>query len=103
MKLNGTEKQIKWAEEIKDTVLAIIAEAIIACQNSNINYKQKESFIEQMNILKCNIENANYAGDIISVFAHVKHTGDYKKDISSLKSAIRIGDVDGVFSKPIVK
>lgn len=101
--MNGTEKQKKWAEEIKNTVLTIITEAIVACQNSNINDKQKESFIEQINTLKYNVENANYAGDIISVFAHVKHTGDYKKDISSLKSAIRIGDVDGVFSKPIIK
>ena len=101
--MKGSQKQIAQATEINANIFSIINEAINACQNSEINRKQKTIFIEQMNIIKYNIENANYAGDIISVFAHVQYTGDYKKDISSLKIAIRLNDVNEMFSKPITK
>lgn len=101
--MRGSEKQIRWAEEIKVNVLAVISEAITACESSNISDAQKAAFVGQMNTLKFNVENVEnveYAGDLIEVFRDVKPTGDYKHDISVLKSALR-GDVNKTFSKPV--
>ena len=98
--MRGSEKQIRWAEEIKVNVLAVISEAITACESSNISDAQKAAFVGQMNTLKFNVENVEYAGDLIEVFRDVEPTGDYKHDISVLKSALR-GDVNKTFSKPV--
>lgn len=98
--MRGSEKQIKWAEDIKVNVLAVISEAITACESSNISDAQKAAFVGQMNTLKLNVENVEYAGDLIEVFRDVEPTGDYKHDISILKSALR-GDVNKTFSKPV--
>ena len=98
--MRGSEKQIKWAEDIKVNVLAVISEAITACESSNISDAQKAAFVGQMNTLKFNFENVEYAGDLIEVFRDVEPTGDYKHDISVLKSALR-GDVNKTFSKPV--
>lgn len=98
--MRGSEKQIRWAEEIKVNVLAVISEAITACESSNISDAQKAAFVSQMNTLKFNVENVEYAGDLIEVFRDVEPTGDYKHDISVLKSALR-GDVNKTFSKPV--
>lgn len=97
--MRGSEKQINWAEDIKVNVLAIITDAIAACESSNISAAQKENFIGQMNTVKYNVENVDYAGELINVFRDVKHTGNYKADISALRSAIKIGDVNKTFSK----
>lgn len=98
--MRGSEKQIKWAEDIKVNVLAVISEAITACESSNISDAQKAAFVGQMNTLKFNVFNVEYAGDLIEVFRDVEPTGDYKHDISVLKSALR-GDVNKTFSKPV--
>lgn len=98
--MRGSEKQIKWAEDIKVNVLAVISEAITACESSNISDAQKAAFVGQMNTFKFNVENVEYAGDLIEVFRDVEPTGDYKHDISVLKSALR-GDVNKTFSKPV--
>ena len=98
--MRGSEKQIKWAEDIKVNVLAVISEAITACESSNISDAQKAAFVGQMNTLKFNVENVEYAGDLIEVFHDVEPTGDYKHDISVLKSALR-SDVNKTFSKPV--
>lgn len=97
--MKGSEKQIKWAKEIKVNVLAIIADAIAACQSSNVSDAQKTAFIGQMNAIKYNVETVDYAGELINVFASVKHTGDFKVDLKAFKVALRIGDVNGTFSK----
>ena len=99
--MRGSEKQLKWAMDIKENVMAIIIDAITACENSSISDAQKASFVAQMNILKYNVENVDYAGELIDVFANVKHSGDYKADIKALKVAIRIGDVNKTFSKAV--
>mgnify|MGYP004498081403 FL=1 len=98
--MKGSEKQINWAEDIKINVLAIIADAIAACESSNISDEQKASFIGQMNTVKFNVENVEYASELINVFARVKHTGEYKADIKALKSAIRF-DENKTFSKAV--
>lgn len=99
--MRGSEKQIRWAEDIKVNVLAIISEAIVACEKSSISDAQKEAFVGQMNTLRYNVENVEYAGELIDVFGSLKHTGDYKSDIKALKSALRIGDLNKTFSKAV--
>lgn len=98
--MRGSEKQIKWAEDIKVNVLAIISDAIAFCKSSNTSNEQKERFIGQMNTLKYNIENVEYAGDLIEVFKDTKHSGNCKQDISAVRSALR-WDVNKIFSKAI--
>lgn len=98
--MRGSEKQIRWAEDIKVNVLAIISDAIAFCESSNTSNEQKERFIGQMNTLKYNVENVEYAGDLIEVFKDTKHSGDCKQDISDLRSALR-WDVNKTFSKPV--
>ena len=98
--MRGSEKQIKWAEDIKVNVLAIISDAIAFCESSNTSNEQKERFIGQMNTLKYNVENVEYAGDLIEVFKDTKHSGDCKQDISDLRSALR-WDVNKIFSRGI--
>nr|DAM41062.1 MAG TPA: hypothetical protein [Caudoviricetes sp.] len=97
--MRGSEKQIRWANGIKENVLAIIDDAVAACESSNISDAQKASFIGQMNTIKYNVENVDYAGELIDVFASVKHTGDFKADLKAFKSALRIGDINGTFGK----
>lgn len=97
--MRGSEKQIRWAEDIKVNVLAIIADAVAACESSNISDAQKASFVGQMEAIKHNIETVDYAGELINVFASVKHTGDFKADLKAFKVALRIGDVNGTFRK----
>lgn len=80
--LNGTEKQIAWATEIKETVISILREAI-----GHADYQDEEKTTAFKNAIETRItalETAEYAGDIIFLFKDIRKTGNYMVDVRKL-------------------
>lgn len=77
-KMTGSEKQIKWATEIKNRIVKIYDEVL--SQNENHpNYAQVKAISEK---LIANIESA-YAGDVIDAFKNVQ-------DVPGLSAAVKM-------------
>lgn len=84
--MTGTEKQIKWANEIRDCVIEILEEAIKA-------EPRVETVLNKI-IDKLNDENT-YAGDIIELFKHIPNmtkkgdvTGNLARVTSTMKTTV---------------
>ena len=88
--MRGSEKQVKWASEIRRTVISIFEESI-----EEIRKQEKDPILMEKNIsgIKARIdalENAEYAGDIISLFRQIKKTDNLEKDFRKLISVYRV-------------
>ena len=82
--MKGTEKQIKWASEISETVVAILKAAIEDFGTNYSNDQTTPAIINGLNSRIDAINNAEYAGDIIALFKGVRKTGDVRADASRL-------------------
>lgn len=88
--MRGSEKQIKWASEIRCTVISIFEESI-----KEIEKQEKDPALMEKNIsgIKARIdalESAEYAGDIINLFRHINKTENLPQDFRRLISAYRV-------------
>lgn len=79
--MRGSEKQIKWAEEIKANLVKTYTNAkpLMAEQDA----RGMDAMIEMLNKIE-------YAGDIISVYKGIRFTGDVNKDFDAICSTHRI-------------
>ena len=79
--MNGTEKQIKWANEIRSNIINTL-ESIKSCAQpagvADLNNK-----IERLN-------NAEEAGSIINIFKDIRFSGNTKDDFLQILSYYRI-------------
>lgn len=81
--MNGTDKQIQWAEEIRARVVSVLErlKAERADQPAEVEYADK--LIDAIN-------GAEYAGSVINLFKGFRPTGDMQHDVMSLASIYRI-------------
>lgn len=91
--MRGTEKQIKWAEEIQKTTLETI--------DFMIDYSDKESrkvvpaekvdaLISKLTRVREALVNAPYAGDIIDCFQLVRADATMQSRVGSVMTALKI-------------
>lgn len=85
--MKGTEKQVNWANEIKERVVSILDEAIeMQKQEAPGNASNLDGFAKMRTIVA---EFDGYAGDMIDVFRDVQRTGDVRKDVASVVMTAR--------------
>lgn len=87
----GSEKQIKWATDIRANIITTFQKVIdefapMAATNEivrdNIDYLQTLTDL-------LNAENV-HAGDIIDLFKHIRFSGDYREDFMKIRLVYRI-------------
>lgn len=81
--MRGTEKQIKWAEEIADRVIGTF-ERLRAERSEDAN---ECAFLDN---LIAAVKSADYAGDIIELFKDYKPNGDMNHDAMTLGAIYRV-------------
>lgn len=91
-KMVGTEKQVKWASEIRSNIIKTFQAVIndytpMAATNAII---QENIAGLQARIDRLTVDNI-YAGDIIDLFKDVRFSGDYKDDFSRVLSVYSVG------------
>ena len=89
--MKGTEKQIKWAENIKSKVTTALKDCrnlFVICEEYDAtnpdHIKVAENFTRNVKVL----ENEEYAGDIIDIFSGVTATDSmqaYKQFIAAIR------------------
>ena len=94
-KMVGTEKQVKWASEIRSNIIktfqAVINDsAPMAATNAII---QENIAGLQARIDRLTVDNI-YAGDIIDLFKDIRFSGDYKDDFSRVLSVYNVGSTN---------
>ena len=83
--MKGTEKQIKWATEIRNNVIDTLSKAKEEMQKRN-NAAGASQTDERIAAL----ESVEYAGDFIDVFGRIRFTGETIKDFQAVAAAYKI-------------
>lgn len=91
----GTEKQVKWASEIRSNIIKTFQAVIndytpMAATNAII---QENIAGLQARIDRLTVDNI-YAGDIIDLFKDIRFSGDYKDDFSRVLSVYNVGSTN---------
>ncbi len=89
--MKGTEKQVKWATEIRANIVktfqSVIADfAPMAAANETV---RKNIADIQVRIDLLNAESV-HAGDIIDLFRGIRFGGDYREDFEQVISVYRV-------------
>lgn len=101
--MKGTEKQIAWATEILATVNAIYDDMIaMISAEPKATEAMKAAAAERINARRALANEADYAGDIISLFRDVKRTDDPLTGIGTLMSVYRITAPETVGQRKIL-
>lgn len=88
--MKGTEKQVAWAEEIKENLVKTIDEGIMGIKNMDADPTQKEKAITLWEKRKNAIVHAEYAGDLINIFKGIDFGNDSGKIIGAIAAAYKI-------------
>lgn len=89
-KMLGTEKQIKWATEIRTNVVKTLQAVIADLQVMSNNDMARRNISDiQVRIDLLNAENV-HAGDIIDLFKDVRFSGDHRQDFEKVISVYRV-------------
>ena len=86
--LKGSEKQIKFADDIINTFDKMIDNIINTVKGKN------DKLIPQCNQLKAGIHAETYAGNIINTLRDIKYTGDVQKDFYQLCQKVKFCGAD---------
>lgn len=80
-KMLGTEKQVKWATEIRSNIVKTFESAAVAePQLKNVI----QPYIDRL------IADDMYAGDIIDLFKGIRFNGDLQHDLPGIMSVYRV-------------
>lgn len=85
--MRGTEKQIKWAQDIIETVSEIMKDA----EEANANHPQISAIKKMHETILNNMKNAS-ASNIIEDFRYIQHTKDMNYDYKSMTSMLKMAD-----------
>lgn len=92
--MRGTEKQITWATEIINRIVPVLEQAsedfsgfVPATQEQE---EAKRENIEGIEKRIDALKNADYAGDVISLFRSVRVTGNQSEDFSKVLAVYRV-------------
>ena len=88
--MKGSEKQVAWAEESRNTVISIFRGAAAEIEKQETNQDLKEKNIAAIEMRISAIQSADYAGDIINLFKGIHNTGDVARDFSKLLAIYRV-------------
>lgn len=83
--MKGTEKQIRWAEDIQKKVIDTINWLI-----DNAPAEQKDACAKKFGGWADQVKNTEYAGDIIDAFGYIRFTDDQRKNAQNVAAAIRL-------------
>lgn len=90
--MRGTDKQLYWAEHIKQVTLETM-EYMISYANTKGREQapeKAEALIGKLNRMKDALEKASYAGDVIECFRGVEEAQDTNGRVAAIMSAIKI-------------
>ena len=85
--MKGTEKQIGWANEIKERVTAILTEGIEAQKKANPENADNLKGFESMLAIVSGFDG--YAGEMIAAFKRIRRSGDIRKDLYDVVMSAR--------------
>lgn len=88
--MKGTEKQIVWATDIISKIIPVMEQAVFDIHNMAGNEKIKAANIAGFEQRIAALKEAEYAGDVISAFGHVRLSGNQQQDISKILAAYRV-------------
>lgn len=89
--MKGTEKQIKWAEEIRANIIKTLERALCDLKNElPENDPQLAQILKVWDARIAALNTCEYADDIIELFKGVKFTGDYTVDSQKLMPVYRV-------------
>lgn len=88
--MNGTVKQIAWANDIIETVTSILTAAREAVETENAPVDLKASAIQNINTKIDAIRGAEYAADIINLFKGIRKTGNAMKDAQNVMAVYNV-------------
>lgn len=87
--MRGTEKQIRWAEEIKAATLEAI-DALIADGQNYIGNPKADALLVKLAAQREALEGCEYAGDVINCFMYVKASDPVEERCKMFASACKI-------------
>ena len=88
--MRGSEKQIKWAKDIIETVTSIFDAALRELDGIPDTAPAKQKNIEDITKRRNRLCEAEYAGDVINLFKDIRRTDDYRKDLQILVSTYQV-------------
>lgn len=89
--LSGSEKQVKWANEIRDTVNSVFDGMENATKNEpRLSEQQRSAALKSIEEYRQRVNSADDARDIIDLFKDVRKTSNPIEDGNRLMSAFRI-------------
>lgn len=88
--MKGTEKQIAWATDIINKIVPVMEQTVTDIRNMAGNEEIKAANIAGFEKRIAALKEAEYAGDVISVFGDVRMSGNHQQDISKVLAAYRV-------------
>ncbi len=89
--MKGTDKQIKWATEIRENVVKTFENMIPVIPTIAPNQEAAENAVKELKarISRLNSENV-YAGDIIDLFKDIRFNGDLQHDVNEVMAVYNV-------------
>lgn len=87
--MRGSEKQIRWAEELIETVTNILAKGLEIIESEDVPEFNKETARTDIARKITGIKNAAYAGDVINLFKGIYQTDNPVDDFMTVMAVYR--------------
>lgn len=88
--MKGSEKQIKWANDIVETVTSILTAARETIVTEEAPADVKAAAVENINTKIDAIRGAEYAADIINLFKGIRKSGDIMADAQNVMAVYNV-------------
>lgn len=88
--MRGSEKQIAWAEDIKENLLKTYAQFRADMEAKCPDEKIKAANLAGIDARVEAIKAAEYAGDLIDIFGDIHFTGNVEEDMPEILSVYRV-------------
>lgn len=89
--MRGTEKQVKWANEIIERITVIMEQGAENIAKMDGDEAIKAKNVADLRVRAEALRNAAYAGDVIELFRGIQPTGVWHKDLDKVLSVYRMG------------
>lgn len=88
--MKGSEKQIKWATDIIETVTSILTDARVAIETEDAPADIKTAAIQNINTKIDAIRSAENAADIINLFKGIRKSGNVMADAQNVMAIYKV-------------
>lgn len=95
--MRGSEKQLKWAEEIKAVIIPAMESIIAEGEKKDQSDERVATTLKQIKARKNALETAEYAGDVISIYGDAAKGKDAQSVAGSLVAIwrVKVATTDG--------